>query len=395
MLKVGIVGLGFISHEHVPGYLGSKDAEIVAVCDVSREHAESWLKQWKLGQARVYESLETMLGAESLDLVEILTPHTKHCEHVLQCADAGIRGISVQKPMAVGLQQCDAMIAACEEKGSLLRVFENYLFYPVYREAKKLIEDGAIGAPVSVRVHTMAGIREGASWPHFWASGSETFDVGQCENSPMVGDDGLHKFSLACWLLDGEIEKIGAWIDRESPLDAPAYIRAKFRGARGESSRYAQLDFNFSTKLHIPSDLWLDDFVEIFGEHGVMWVHQCAGGGDRALFRGNEMSRSAVFPPIAVFVDGKVKTYLEDLSPEERNWSTSFVAGTRHFVDVVKNGGDPVCSGREGKNLNRYAMAALLSAQEGRDIEMDEVTSEAEAAGTFKLRTNFCNINRE
>ena len=130
----------------------------------------------------------------------------------------------------------------------------------------------------------------------------------------LVGDDGLHKFSLACWLMDRDIERVSSWIDPETPLDAPAFIRAKFRARRGEPAKYAQIDFNFSTRLAIPSDVWLDDFVEICGERGVMWIHQCAGAGDRPLFKGNRMSSSSAFPPIAVFVDGRVTTYLDHLS---------------------------------------------------------------------------------
>ena len=123
-----------------------------------------------------------------------------------------------------------------------------------------------------------------------------------------------------------------------------------------------------------------------------MWIHQRAAAGDRELFRGNEMSQSEAFPPIVVFRGGKVTTHLADISLRDRNWSTSFASCTRHFIDVVKNGGTPVSTGREGKDLNRYAIAALLSAQEGRDIEMSEITSEAEATGEYKLRTNFCNL---
>ena len=392
MLKVGLVGLGFISHEHVPGYLDSADAEIVAVCDVDGDHARSWLAKWNLTRPRVYESLEAMLDAESLDLVDILTPHTRHCEQVLQCARARVRAISVQKPMAVGLSQCDQMIEACEQHGVLLRVFENYRFYPVYREAKRRLDDGVIGSALSIRIHTMGGIRKGASWPHFWAPGSDALDVTRCQNSPLVADDGLHKFSLACWMMEREIERMSSWIDRDTPLDAPAYIRAKFKHEPGDSPKYAQFDFTFSTKLDIPCDMWLDDFVEIVGERGVMWIHQCAAAGDRELFGGNEMSRSPLFPPIVVFVNGKVQPCLEDLSLEERNWSTSFVDCTRHFIDVLHNGGTPICTGREGKDLNRYGIAALLSAQEGCDIEMSEITSAAETTGAFKLRTNFCTL---
>lgn len=390
MLRVGFIGLGFISREHVLGYVGSAEARIVAVCDPDRQRAAEWLDKWALTNANWYPSLDEMLTAESFDIVEVLTPHYLHCEHVLKCADARVPGISVQKPMAVGLAECDRMIEACRAAGVVLRVFENYIFYPVYQRAKELITEGAIGRPMSVRIHTMAGIRDGAAWPRFWDPRGHLTKIDRSGNSPLIGDDGLHKFQLATWLMEQPIERIGAWIDPDTPLDAPAFLRLKFESVTGESPQYGQLDFNFSPKLDIPSDLWLDDFVEIFGERGVMWINQCAAAGQRDLFPGNEMSASGVFPPIVVFRGGKVTTYLDDLTPTERNWSTSFEACTRHFVDVMQRGGEPVCTGEQGKQLNRYAIAALFSAQEGRDVELSEITTEAEVAGRLVLRSNFC-----
>ena len=123
-----------------------------------------------------------------------------------------------------------------------------------------------------------------------------------------------------------------------------------------------------------------------------MWINQCSAGGDRELFKGNEMSKSPVFPPIAVFVDGKVTTYLEDMSPKQRNWSTSFIGSTKHFIKVMTEGGDPIYTGEEGKEINRYAMAAYVSAQENRDVYLDEITTEAEKQGKFQLKTNFCRL---
>ena len=104
------------------------------------------------------------------------------------------------------------------------------------------------------------------------------------------------------------------------------------------------------------------------------------------------MSKSPVFPPIAVFVDGKVTTYLEELLPEERNWSTSFIGSTKHFIKALKEGGEPIYTGEEGKEIQRYVIAAYVSAQEKRDIYLTEITTEAELNLQFELKTNFCNF---
>ena len=369
MLRVGFVGLGRISHENVLGYLGSADARIVAVVSPREAAAREWQARYGL-DARYYPTVEAMLAVESLDIVEILTPHHLHRDHVLACASGSVRGISLQKPMATRLADCRAMIDACARSGTVLKVYDNFVFYPVYVRAKELVDSGIIGDPISIRVNTLSGKREGAPWPWPFIPGSWRADLESAGTGPLVGDDGFHKFSLARWFMQRDMATIGAWIDPETPLDAPAIIRARFRRAAGEPARYAQIDFSFSPRMAIPFDFWLDDFVEIVGEAGVMWINQCSAAGNRVLFAGNHMSESPAFPPIAVYRDGRVTTYLDDITPDERNWSTSFVAGTRHFIEVMRNGGDPVYSGEEGMEMTRYAMAATVSAQEGRDVDL-------------------------
>jgi len=378
VLKVGFIGLGRVSHENVLGYLDSPDARITAVCCLLAEEAAQWLQQYHQPQARYYRHHQDMLDHEELDLVEILTPHHLHHAHATACARAGVRGISLQKPMAITLRQCDDIIAECRKQGVTLKVYENFLFYPVYVKAKELIGQGLIGELQSIRVHTMSGLREGAPPPWCFSPDSWRGSIETCGTGPLVGDDGFHKFSLARWFMRRDLEKVSAWIDSESPLDAPAFIRGKFRRQPGDCPKYAQIDFSFSPRMALPFDFWLDDFVEIVGARGILWINQCSAAGDREMFRGNEMSNSPVFPPIAVYLNGKVDVYLDNLSPPERNWSTSFVGSTRHFIEVMKHGGEPVYTGEEGREVTRYAMAAYRSAREGRDVYLDEITAEAE-----------------
>ncbi|MBI81926.1 MAG: hypothetical protein CMJ81_01895 [Planctomycetaceae bacterium] len=392
MLRVGFVGLGAISHENVLGYLDSQDARIVAVCNRNREQGRAWLERYGLSDAEHFTDYREMLASAELDLVEILTPHHLHCEQAIAAAQAAVRGISLQKPMANSLAECDRIMEACRKNNVTLKIYDNFVFYPVYLKAKQLVGEGLIGQPLSIRVNTMSGLAEGAPWPWCFSADSWRGNLETCGVGPLVGDDGFHKFSLARWFMQRDLEKIGAWIDADTPLDAPALIRAKFKGEPGEGSRYAQIDFSFSPRMSLPCDFWLEDFVEIVGERGIMWINQCSAAGDRKMFDGIQMSKSSAFPPIAVFVDGRVTTYLDDISPAERNWSTSFVGSTKHFIQVLRDGGSPIYTGQEGKEITRYALAAYLSAQENRDVGLDEITTTAEQAGRFKILSNFCNM---
>jgi UDP-N-acetyl-2-amino-2-deoxyglucuronate dehydrogenase len=137
VLRVGFVGLGFISDEHVLGYIDNEDARIVAVADVDAEKGRAWLRKWKLPyDVELYTNFEDMLQREALDILEILTPHNLHCPMVLKAAEASVKNISVQKPMGLNLREANRMIQACRAKGVKLRVYENALFYPIYKSER-------------------------------------------------------------------------------------------------------------------------------------------------------------------------------------------------------------------------------------------------------------------
>src|SRR5687768_902215 len=111
--RVGIVGLGRIFDLNVRGYLGHAEAEGVALCDTS----ERWRAQ-RAGEfpgAFVTDSFEAFLR-QGLDFVDVLTPHPVRAQMAIAALRAGA-DVSVQKPMAMTLAECDAMIAAAKAAG--------------------------------------------------------------------------------------------------------------------------------------------------------------------------------------------------------------------------------------------------------------------------------------
>ena len=81
--------------------------------------------------------------------------------------------------------------------------------------------------------------------------------------------------------------------------------------------------------MYLPSPYYsADEFISIVGTKGIMWINQATAGG-------NVMSDSEIFPPIAIFRAGKIESF----SDMERDWKYGFINSTKHFIDVIKNGG--------------------------------------------------------
>ncbi|MEE9378039.1 MAG: Gfo/Idh/MocA family oxidoreductase [Candidatus Lokiarchaeia archaeon] len=370
MLRVGIIGCGDIANLNVLGYIHSQDSEIVAVSDTDIKKAGNKLEQWGLRTLKIYPDYREMIDHEDLDIVEILTPHHLHGPMTEYCAKAGIAGISVQKPMAHTITDCEKMIRVCEEEKVKLKIYENFRFYPIYLKAKELLDNGIIGELLNFRINSiMAG---GPSMLRDLKSTGwrQNFDI--CGGGPWVYDDGIHKFSMALWLMDQEqVEKVYGWIDYFAAVfDGPSYIFWKYpSGKVDEPPKFGIMEITLASNLYYPSNYYMcDEYIEISGTKGLMWINQCTCGG-------NFISKSPQFPPIIIYTNGEANAYGNDLP---RDWRYSFINSTEHFIDIMKRGGAPIYNGEQGKSLSIFAKMAHLSDQQKRAVNWEEITSENE-----------------
>ena len=153
-IKVCIVGVGRIASLNVLGYMDNPDAEIYAVSSRSEEKGRKAAEEW--GAQKVYTDYDEMLKDPGIDLVDLLVPHNLHYEMAVKACLAG-KHVSVQKPMAMNLEEADRMIRAAKEAGVKLKIYENFIFYPPYVKAKELIDQGVIGEPITMRYKMDAG----------------------------------------------------------------------------------------------------------------------------------------------------------------------------------------------------------------------------------------------
>ncbi|MBI1923642.1 Gfo/Idh/MocA family oxidoreductase [Candidatus Poribacteria bacterium] len=148
-LKVGIVGLSGIGTNHANCHAQDELADLVAVCDVVKEKADRTAE--KFG-AKAYYSLKAMLENEpDLDIVDVSTGGNEngswHYEPAMQGLEAG-KHVLVEKPLSNYVHEAREMVAKAEEKGVYLGCNLNHYFTPPAEQAKKYIEEGAIGEQI-------------------------------------------------------------------------------------------------------------------------------------------------------------------------------------------------------------------------------------------------------
>ncbi len=125
-MRFAIIGIGNIAPIHAAAIRGvSGDLVAVATRDEGRgrafaaQHGGAW-----------YANYEDLLAQAHPDVVAICTPHDLHAPMTLAAARSGAH-VLCEKPMARNVQECDAMIAACEEAGVTLGVAFQGRFEPL------------------------------------------------------------------------------------------------------------------------------------------------------------------------------------------------------------------------------------------------------------------------
>ena len=348
---IGMVGTGRISDLHAIEYMQNPHARIVALCDRDVDLAHRRASKWRVNDARITDDIDELLADPEVDLVEILLPHHLHLSAAEKAIAAG-KIMSLQKPMCISIEEADRLVAAAELSDRPFKVFENFVFFPPVIRAKQLIDEGAVGRPLAIRLKSNKGSNRTA-WEVPGPTRAWRQERGSAGGGPLVFDDGHHKFALA-WHFMGIAEEVHAFIGKTtypdgSYVDAPSIISFRFPG-----NRVGSLELVDSPELEVITRHYAqDDKVEITGTKGVLWINVGHGRlGDPA--------------PVALYRDGTVTTY-HDMAT---GWEESFVLSTRHYLDVLRNGGAPVLTAAEGRQVLRFALAAEESARTGRTVRV-------------------------
>lgn len=141
-MKVGIIGAGRVSKNHVGPVTEIDGLELAAVCDLQSDRG---LPIAETNGVPFYENYHDMLTREEIDLVSIITPSGMHPKHVIDVIDRYGKHIVIEKPMALKLSDVKAMQEAADAAGvKIFPVYQNR-YNPAVQKVKRDIETGALG----------------------------------------------------------------------------------------------------------------------------------------------------------------------------------------------------------------------------------------------------------
>ena len=201
---------------HAPVYTSMSRVRLLAGADIDPEKRRAFAERWGLPIDRVYGDYREMLEREQLDVVSIATPTPLHAEMAIVAAEAGVRAIFLEKPIASNLADAENVVATCARARIPLAVNHIRRGDQWYRKARQLIDEGAIG-----KVHSLVALFQGGL---MW--------------------NGTHAFDLLNYFAgDGQVSWMVGHLDDKAGFDpgGSAYIvygngiRAFVNGSRGNS----------------------------------------------------------------------------------------------------------------------------------------------------------------
>lgn len=142
-IKVGVIGTGSISNEHIQAYLKNPDVELYAFCDINEAQLAKMAEQY--GVTRTYTDKDAMLKElPELDAVSVCTWNSQHAPCTIAALDAGCHVIC-EKPMALNADEAQQMAEAAKRNGKLLMVGFVRRYGNDCRILKDYIENGDMG----------------------------------------------------------------------------------------------------------------------------------------------------------------------------------------------------------------------------------------------------------
>ena len=181
-LSWGLIGTGDIARKRIaPALRDLPSCTLAAVCRGRPELAESFAREFSA--PRWYATAAELIADPQVDAVYIATPVRLHAAQAIAAADAG-KHVLCEKPMAISVAECDAMIAACRSNGVALGVAYYRHFYPAVARIRNILASGDVGDPVLAQVNAFEPFDPPPEHPRHWlvvreqAGGGPMFDFG-------------------------------------------------------------------------------------------------------------------------------------------------------------------------------------------------------------------------
>jgi len=338
-VKVCMIGAGRVGKLH-SGTLSRyiPKGVVAALVDTQKDILDETGDEFAI-EAR-YTSLEEALEKAKFDAVIITTPTFTHKSLAVMAAKEG-KHIFLEKPMAMDLEECDAIIEACHKGGAHLQLGFMRHFDPDFSLAYERIQSGEIGEPMLVK-----SLTHGPGLPPPWARDLKT-------SNGNLAEVNSHDLDATRWLMNSNPERIYLEVANfkgpERGVDTEKFYDNMIASLKFESGGLG------SISGVCPCDYGYDARMEIIGKKGIMII---GGLENNALTVGIDRDTGLVTPIFRRWPDRFKMAYINEIE---------------HFIHSILSDTEPIVSGEDGRWAVAGVLAGTKSFLEERPVLLSEV----------------------
>ncbi len=335
--RFALIGAGVFGEMHAKAYSGHPEADFAAVCDLNAERAKAIASQY--GAARQCSDWREIASDKTIDAVSVATPDFAHTEIAVALAKAG-KHILVEKPLAMTVADCEAIIAAAKSARVKLMVDFHNRWNPPFHEAHRILRAGEIGEArfVSYRLSDTKYVPfEMVTW---------------ADRSSVLWFLGSHAVDMVCWLI-GEWPSRVYSVSRRVVLKAGGVDTPDFFQSTLEFPGGAVASIENSWLLPETSPSIVDVKCQVQAGTGAIFIDPTSNG--------------------TIVIEGPDKYSYGDVlgSPVIHGKQQGFlVASIAHFSDCVINDREPLVPGEVGLEVTRVLSAIEESVASGQPVEV-------------------------
>ena len=160
MIRVGILGAGFMGKTHAQALMRVPGVEVVAV--VSRDQSKAEQLAAECG-AEIGSEFNWMYNHPAIDVIDVCLPTPLHPETAIRSFQAG-KHVIMEKPLALSVSEADLILDEAHRSGKLLMVAHVLRFWPEYMAIQELVQSRSIGKPQLATAYRLSGMPQWADW---------------------------------------------------------------------------------------------------------------------------------------------------------------------------------------------------------------------------------------
>ncbi len=339
-MRYALIGCGRVAPSHIKA-AKANGLEIVALCDIDLEKAEAFAEKNSIENPLIFSDYKKLVDEVKPDFVAIATSSGVHGEIAEYCALNGVNFL-VEKPMAMGIDEANRVIAAAEKTGVVAGVCHQNRFNVAVQELKRAIAFNRFGklshGNVNIRWCRKEDYYKQDSWRGKYATDGGAL-MNQC----------IHGIDLLRWLMGGEVESVyGLTRNRQHP-----YIEAEDIGVAVLSFKNGAVATIEGTVNTVDN---LEETLSVFGETGMVRLGGMnAGLVDVWQFEDEETA-------------DEDRRFIEEKAPNVYgNGHTSLYLD---FINSVKSGKKPYVDLQAGKDALEIVLAIYKSQKTGEKVTL-------------------------